>query len=566
MNRVERLALGTSIFTILLYISWMICSYSIYQNQRTSDPLALVNISSPMLSLIIFSLLATSALLAYVRSDNKLLHVLLCLQLCIVTWLTPYFFSAFSRPFDTLWHLGISKKVLDIFGGAQFMGSDYFDSYPFSFIFNYITLSVLNLDQITYALYFFPVLISTVMVILWYSIIRRISDNKTAFISTILMIMVFYNITLHPSPRALGTILFLTSLFLGLLEGSHISFALLLLIYSLTLTHPLLPVLLLLFFFAFYIVRRFIAPDWIYARSLKINTFLVIFVAWLGWSFFKAMKMMELPISRVLYNIFTLSFVSTFDKVITPLRYIFPWFNYLRLLHLFSFGIIAMLFIISMLSRIYKSMFFKHNSAEKFLTKYPVETTFIIGSLLFFTFEVVFATVHGIRDRSLFFLLLTVSFLSALGVKNILEHESRLAKYARLVIVCWLAFLSLAYPLIAYNKEAFCSFPQSEDAGLKFITSNIEMNGTNVSMYRIKRLATYLEANVIVKPVSFPLVSGNPDIVIFLKSTYFEIAMGKELSFDNNSFTRFYKDLSKSYRFNKIYSNPTSEIFVKTIE
>lgn len=558
MNRVERLAFGISVFAILLYVLWIMYSYPMYQNQRISDPLALVWLSTPMLSIIILSMLVISALIVYVRSDSQFLHIWLVLQLCVVTWLTPWFLSGFSKSPDTLWHIGVSQRVGDISMGARFMFSDYFVSYPCSFIFHFITLNITNLDHITYSLYLFPVLTSAVMVLMWYSIICRLSDSKTAFISTVLMIMIFYIIEIHPCPRAVGTILVLTSLSVGLREGRHVKFAILLLISALTLTHPMLPILFLIFLFVFYLVRRFIASDWAHARGLKPNTFLVIFVAWLAWSFFEATQIAGLSISRALYNILTFNFTRTFWEATSPYNYIFPWITSLRLLYLLSFGIIATLFAVSVLPHICKPIFFKHNPSG---IKCPVEATFIVASVLFFIMEMVSAIFHGIRDRSLFFFLLMVSFLAALGVKKTLEHKSQLAKYAKIATICWLAFMSFAYPLIAYNTEAFYSYPPSEDAGLKFVTSNIEMNGKSVSMYRINRLATYLEPNVIFTPVSFPPISGDPDVVIFLKSAYFEIAMIMEISFDNNSYIQSYNELSRFYGFNKIYSNPTCEIF-----
>ena len=55
------------------------------------------------------------------------------------------------------------------------------------------------------------------------------------------------------------------------------------------------------------------------------------------------------------------------------------------------------------------------------------------------------------------------------------------------------------------------------------------------------------------------------DVFAFRMSGYYNAAMRNDLSFENNWFTRYQDEVDNSNKFARIYSNPTTVIYIKRL-
>jgi hypothetical protein len=144
-----------------------------------------------------------------------------------------------------------------------------------------------------------------------------------------------------------------------------------------------------------------------------------------------------------------------------------------------------------------------------------------------------------------------------------------------LIFSIWIGFISFFYPTASYYYSSFGFVPLSEGKGLEFLANKLDLSGKNIYTYRVVGLSAFLKPGITFNPTWPPLfIEDLPknisavferdiDLVIFRQSAYFELSMTYALSFKRNPYTEVYNELTSSEKFEKIYSNPTTEIFVK---
>jgi hypothetical protein len=167
-------------------------------------------------------------------------------------------------------------------------------------------------------------------------------------------------------------------------------------------------------------------------------------------------------------------------------------------------------------------------------------------------------------------------FFTALYISSNLEKRTgqNWERYWKVLVFSWLAFLTFIYPITAYSTEAMYSYPSSELAGMKFLGSHILDD--KILTWRPNRLVAFMKTNIYVAQ-EFPTESIRENsllssyfetatIIAFPRSAYFERALMIDLSFVNNQYSQALNYVEESYKFNKVYSSPGYQIFMRTQE
>ena len=103
---------------------------------------------------------------------------------------------------------------------------------------------------------------------------------------------------------------------------------------------------------------------------------------------------------------------------------------------------------------------------------------------------------------------------------------------------------------------------------MHFVSSLIRLNGRTISMYLPDQLAWYVSPETephlrFCSASNFSISKPFPDIVVFRRTMYFEIALKYDLSLNENSYTQALSWINNSSDFNKIYSSATFETYQK---
>jgi hypothetical protein len=374
---------------------------------------------------------------------------------------------------------------------------------------------------------------------------------SSAFISTTLTIIGLYYLELYPSPHSFGTILGLCALIL-LVKGKRLRLSLFLFLMTiLVVSHPLTPVILILFMISLYISKRTLKllPLSLYSSLLPLT---LVMIEWLGWAFLHSLKYGGFPIALSILRIFSRG--TTITEVVTPMRSIFPEFPFLRLISFLSYIIVFGVFIILLLRK---------------KRKWELQQRLLFTMALF---ALILSILFGLsvssytRERGLSFFLLMVSGFIGFNLYSpslIYKQKTKI----RTITALWILLLTFVYPSIAYYNDAINSIPFSEGSALTFLGTfvNLTDKGISMSIYHNYELSPFIGplANLYERPFPPRLNDVYTDVVLFRKTTYFGISMKVDFTFANNSYIQAYNLVMNSCAFNKIFDNPTSELFIR---
>lgn len=561
-----------------------------YLNSRSTDPLAMLHALTPFCYIIImlFAVLCFTCVLY--ELGNRCIHILLLIQFSLMLWFAPYYLSGFSRITDSLWHVGIAKHLPDIERGHQMMFSHYYKEYPTSYILNYVVMQISGIDAFIYARLIYPLFCIIGIVLLWYIFVSRLFTYKIAFISALIAILGPEPPEVHISPHSLGTLLVLVSaILLVTCRSTKSKIIVLLLTFTLITVHPISPLILLVFLIAPHIVKVFVPnvkPP--YLRSGIVATF----CGWFSWALFYATRT-ETHIAESIYNIVTLNFsmqlfgVSFGTKATHTVGHVFPEFFLICTIMDRSYIIIPLIFF----SRSIIGINLRKGVKKLFLQigeRVHYEKLLML-SIAFLCLILSFASVcsgvaqlpHYLWERSFFYFILAVSAYVGSNVLIERVHPSRKTwTYTKVLTISWLFFVALAYPIKSNTQdEAFQIYPPSEDNGMRFLQSAVQLSGKTLSMFLPKQFASYVDPEtrfnyhtteyrmkfLSILPLnnrSSPL----PDIMVFRRTEYFCASYIYDKSFENNRYIQAITWIEGSCEFNKIYSGPTFETYVKFSE
>lgn len=572
MNKSQRIWQIVGISTILMIV-WLIVlsvSYSAFQNTRHTDALAEIHALYPYFHIVILAFAFLCIWVIWQKIDNKWLHVILLTKFALILWCTPYLLSGFVREPDGLWYSGISSYIQEVLSGVTLPFSLYAVKYPASFVLNGAALKVTNVSIPTYSCLVYPIFCTIAIILLWYVFAARFFDQRSAFLSTLIAIPALHYIKIHPSPQTLGTILVLSTLILLITHStfkSRIAGTALLLV--MFITHPISPVLTMIFIFAAYAPKFLLKNKFLTLKHKIIIIFGTIVVSGvLLYTTGFGNDIMNY-LQRMTSSPFTQNF-EIIEEFIIGTPFIYSRIYILNQLVYFSYFIAA---IIILMCTIIPSLMLKKSirvrlsdSIHKIGYKNAVV---IITASLYITFTIVLVMLTRafvLIERGLSFFILLISLYIA---SNIYSYESahkkkkcklNIMKYISVGGIACLLLVVITFPIISYSIDAYNSYPPSEESGLEFLSTSVFLENKTLYMGSPGQLNAYLSSNphLTMKGMN----SAKLDIVVFRQSAYYYYSLRMDCSFEDNTYTRFENAITHNITYDKIYSNPTFKIYI----
>ena len=125
-------------------------------------------------------------------------------------------------------------------------------------------------------------------------------------------------------------------------------------------------------------------------------------------------------------------------------------------------------------------------------------------------------------------------------------------------------FLALSFPVVAYSIDAYSSFPVSEKAGMEFIAKNIPLRDKVLASAFQQQMPLFQTDMKSAFRLSSLTSLEQGDVFVLRSTGYYYSAMRYELSFTDNTHTRYLVLLHTSPQIMSIYFNPTTSVFIKS--
>ena len=562
--------------SIVLWIAYLLCAmtgYGKYANAQMDDPLAMVDALFPCLNFISLSISILGFVCIVYKIENRYLHVLILTQFSLILWVTPFYLSGFVVSHDTLYHGGVSSYAPDVLRGGHTYFSGYLENYPMSFVFNWIFMNIIAADVPTYGRVVFPTAISVATAILMYNFVTKLLNSRVAFASTLLTIPALYAVEIQVSPQSIAVILVLTIVSLLYRSDAKSKMLSVLALLVLVVTHPLHPLLLAMLLVAPGIV------EWLtHVRSGVHFSFYVLLlgVAWVAWALFNSTAMSFVPLLEGIYHVITFRFAVYPGEAVYPSRTLFPLFGFLRTYILFSYAAVAFGCGLAYLNlrRIGNTRAMYKGLISALGPKRLMLITSILV-FLFLTFVLRTSVYEGginLAQRSIFYLFLSLCIFIASTFDEVIHKPVSLGRKALLlVLICsWVAGIAYIYPLASYYDAGYSAIPYSEGVGIEFlrhIPSDSAIFTWTLNDLALTSRAPRLELVWLPQdrsrlPQDLQQEVENIDAAIFQRGSYY-YSINQDLSFQDNAYTRMHQAVSQSTTMNRVYSNPSYEIFVK---
>jgi hypothetical protein len=575
------LVLATAIFCVsFLYINVVRPQYLSLYN---SDPLDMINVLFPVVDILAVLFVAVCVLCVYYKVSNKFIHIALLVQLAVLLWYTPAYLSNYIYGFDSFSNGGVVPYAPAVLQGYTNSFTSYIHDYPGSFVFNFAAYKTLGVDFATFSRVISPLYWMIAFVLLSYVIIKRLfHDSSIAFISTVLIILGILTLEYFPTPSATGNLLTFTMLLLVLLfpVGKVYKILSLPVVLILIVAHPESPLLLLVFLIAPFVVKILTSTRW----RLPFTIFLpiTIFVIWLSWaSLSGASTFGWSPIISSVQRVLAMRSLSSPGQLVATGQTIYPLYNNIRAVVLYSYGLIAVFFVLLNL-KFSKSLVGIFNSFKERFSKEQV--LLLVVSALLLVIVVVFGTVvnASIKQRAVLYLVICLSAFIGSGMYGVIKISSRNVHLNKRrnkklwfsVLVIWVVALGFVYPLGSYYQVPYFSAPQSEGVGMDFMAAHTDFHGQTIATYRPHDLALsigqesnfsfiWLPQQKDLLPTNLQaMFEENVSIAIFRQSLYWEYSIALDRSFNDNCVTRTLNATATSPFFAETYSSPTFQMYV----
>lgn len=561
VRKPDVLILIITLISLILYCIAISMTYNELYTIRETDPLAVIHALNPAFYLIIalLSLLSCIYFLA-VHRVQVLVFTILMMSFAFVLLYTPYYLSDFLRLPDTLRNLGIAKFITHTLNGyANPTIYSYGKDYPLSFIFGFIFVSITSVNIFVYGGTLYPFFSLLTILLLWYTFLSKLASREIAFISIMFAVPSLIYIELHPSPHTLGMLLVLSSLILLFRDEGKSMFIKGLLFTSLILSHPVSPLILLIF-----IITKH-AMMYVYGKDLRVLSLLEMLYPislWLSWSLYNALGVANQTFSALI-NVITLRFINEINieqiaptSMYTEIK-LLRTFIYCVYIFLFSLILLKNILQSSILLKLRKSVERRRTGYESFtISKVYLFGVIILLSLLtiIISFPMKWKPTHRILNY-IFLLISSYCWMEMFKLKN--------QRHVMTILTILFIVISILYPVASYSSESYLSITSSEKLCILFLAQHAILDSKTVSMHRITKLAPFIVPSTNFVYLQFPpnLSTLKPDIIVFSSSAYFEIALTKDLSLTDNSYLHALSLASVLY--NKIYSNGMSSIFTK---
>lgn len=544
-----------------IYLISIKLAYPVFQNTRLVDPLAEIH-SLPALYYIAIAMIATAGFICLIyRIQNKGIHLLLLILLAIMLWYTPYHLAGFVYLPDGPWHVGVALHMPEVLAGEPIAFSYYAQQFPSSFIFHYLFINLLGIEPLSYTSTLFPFLCSCLFVLLCYAFISRLFNPRVALLSLLLAIPGLHYMHLHPSPHAIGSLLVLTALVLLLRKDVPSRALMFLTIAAVVICHPISPLILLVFLGAAFIAslsRR------ISTKQATIAAMVVVCFA--GWFFWPTLALVPGQAATVPGQAATMTASMFPGELATTQQYLFGTPFIYRNIYSLNKGIYFLYVAIAgiLLLYILVAIYLRKRNIEEWVSKLgglSRNQIFLVISLpllLILTFLLA-EKAHDLIERSLTFIILALSCIIASMNVNLdcLKFSKKILSPILLMLVL---FLTVSFPTVAYSIDAYSSFPESEEAGLKFLAGSVSLDGKTLGMNSGHQLVLYTPY---ITPAKLSWYGQDASVYALRSTGYYKAAIRYDLSFDNNRFTQCLDAVKVNSEYDKIYSSPSTEIYLR---
>jgi hypothetical protein len=393
---------------------------------------------------------------------------------------------------------------------------------------------------------------------------------------------------IYPSPQMMGTILVFTCLFIFIIGASNrIKILGLITFGCIFITHPISPAIAAIFVVSLYIVKLPLnRPKFSLKRISVIGMALVLFLIIALTTSFR--RVMELSLNR-LEKLFSSNAISGLIDILSNPHFLYReiyFLNQLVYIIYFITALIMILFIVKIGVKSQKGFKMRILSILRIIGRKRLYA--LITAFLFIVFGIVLYIITSLQDlieRSLTFFILVISIFI---ISILMEHMPRTNMRSKgkesekpslhikqkskrtviIFIVIWVVPVSLVFPTVAYSIGVYNSTPPSEDSGLTFLSDNVPLDNKNISISFLSQMAMYLEPPI---EVSLPPgelfdnkgLENQTDIVVLRSIGYYYFAMRVDLSLDDNRWISYKDEVNNSFIFNKIYSNPSFEVYIR---
>ena len=561
-----------ALFSVVLFSFWIILvveTAPLYQEAARTDALAMINVLLPSFWVILLAYVGICFVYVVKSNGPTWLHMLLIGQLSLILYFSPFVLSGFSWSPDSLWHAGVARYMPQILSGSDIALSNYAQTYPFSFLITYFAEQILGISVFTYTLYIYPLIACLVIAELAYVFAARVTNNQVAFLAMLFTLPALHYFEPHVSPFSTGTILVLVSLILLTVKSRFALSLSLLSVIVLTLTHPISPLSLGAYIFAYVMVGVIFKGEFskniFFSRDFLVPLLFFLAIIWFSWTFFYAMSYYY-GLEIALLNVFNFEFLARFFNVtqftVGGQGFIFPEIHELSLAIYGFFLIIVLIPVVEYLRQIFSSRA-RRTLESSFFDKLALSFAAIINAVLGFMLFLSSGD-RVLLGRGLFYFVFMASIVTATYFVGLNKVGLNVKKILALGLV---VTLFCSFPFISYSKEAYNSFTPSSNAGLEFLSSHVDLSNNSFSMGYDQQLAAYLDLSQgLGVSTQFPpnITSiDSPNVIVMRVNYYFLISMRSDLSFSNNSYTMLMDNLIMNSSYDKVYSNPNFEVFLK---
>ena len=552
-----------SIYSLSVFLA-----YPEFQNNRLVDPLAEIDSLFPLYYIAI-ALAALSLVGCLIWSvGNKCLHILLLVMFAAMLWLTPYYLAGFVRLPDGPWHVGIAMSTPQVLDGDPIAFSYYAWDYPSSFIYHYSFVNIVGIEPLTY-INLFPPICLFLFVLLCYVLASKLFDSKVALLSMLIAIPGLHFLQLHPSPHTIGALLMLTTLLLLSRRGTMAKvIPLVVIIAIITIsTHPTTPLLLSIFLAAALLAGVVYAGRVGLVQVVLAGILIVCLAGWFSWySFYPDWPW---SVGEELRQGVMPEKLDVGAEYLAGTQFIYSNIYNLNKAVYFFYGAIGALVVLYVAARAYTEKRSIKNWLSKLggLKRSEALLALSILPLLLLTFLLAERT-HVLIETGLTYTILALSCIIA----SVIARSHWINRVTlRPFLVIGVLFLTLSFPVVAYSIDAYSSFPESEEDGLRFLVAEGSLEGKTLAGKSLSQLALFAqpplsqtEIMTLNDLMALDLSQKPVDMIVFRNTGYYYAAMRYDLSFEENRFTE-YLAVVESSTYHKIYSSPTFEVYSKSV-
>ena len=560
------LVLLLSIIAVICYVISLKVAYPLFQNTRLTEPLASLQALFPLYYVAIV-LIAAAGLLRLVSAINsRALDLWLLVLFALMLWYTPHALAGATYQLDGLKFMGVANRIPELLAREPVVSSmtGYGRHYPTSFIFHWICIKVIGVEPFFYLNILFPLLYLCLFVLLFYLFISGLFNNRIAFFSLLLGIPGLHYMQLHPSPHTIGSLLMVTAMVFMLKRGAASIIALVTAVLATVISHPISPLILLIFLAIFFLTSLLRERGTRQATLVAVTVF-----CFLGWLLVRLFSIIPAPEALTTWT--SAKYGADLLKSVLP-------DDFSRTTHY----LLGVAFVYSPIYNLNKGIYFLYAAVAMLMMSWTVtvdllrlrniktwvmklggltqsQLFLLIAAPLLLILTVLLGEYelgeYGLIERSLTVIVLALSTLIASVLLRLLSHAV-LQKIKVWFYVILVVLLTLSFPIVSYSKDAYTSIPESEKSAVGFVEAN--------------QLITVKSDQRVIIP-SFQLAYWSWDIkpfrqydvFIFQSTTFYYKSMRIDLSFTDNEFVRVREAIVKGRDYNKLYNNPTTEVFLQ---